>query len=59
MKEQSGPHKAESVGQAVHNVPDVWMDGSRMNFYQHLFVLGNRLFHLLQFKNIRWSVSCV
>jgi hypothetical protein len=29
--EKPGPHEAQDVRQSSHDVPDIWMDGSRVN----------------------------
>jgi hypothetical protein len=47
--EQPCPHDAEDVRQTSHDVPDIWMDGSRVNSDQHLIVLDYRLVDVLEF----------
>src|SRR5215468_1640869 len=47
------------VGHTSYQVPVNWIDGSRANFYQHLVVLGNRLFHVVNLDDVRRSVSPV
>jgi hypothetical protein len=47
--EQAGPHDAQDVRQAPHDVPDIWMDGSRVNSYQHLTVIDCRPFDFSEF----------
>src|SRR5215218_988278 len=46
--EQAGPHEAQDVRQTPHEVPDIWMDGSRVNPYQHFFFLDRGLVEVLE-----------
>ena len=47
--EQPSPHQAQGVGPASHDMPDIWMDGSRVNSYQHFIVLDPRLVDISEF----------
>ena len=50
--EEPSPHEAQDIWQAFHDVPDIWMDGSGMNSYQHLIIIDHRLVDVLEFQNI-------
>jgi hypothetical protein len=41
--EQPGPHQAQDVGPAGHDMPHIWMDGSRANSHKHLAISDHRL----------------
>src|SRR5215216_972023 len=47
--EQPSAHQAQGVGPASHDIPDIWMDGSRVNSYQHFIVLDHRLVDFSEF----------
>lgn len=40
-----------------HEVPVIWIDGSRADIYQNFIVIGRRLFDVRDLDNIRRSVS--
>jgi hypothetical protein len=45
-------HEAKDVWQASHEVPVIWIDGSRSNFYQYFTVVGNRLVNVHDLDNV-------
>src|SRR5215211_3453535 len=47
--EQPSPHQTQGVGPASHDMPDIWMDGSRVNSYQYFIVLDHRLADFSEF----------
>src|SRR5215208_6889984 len=40
-------------------MPVGWIRRCRMDLHQYFVFFGSRFFHVLELKNIRWSVFCV
>lgn len=51
--EQPRPHQTNGIRAATHDVPDIWMDGSRVNPYQDLVILDDWLVDFSELEDIR------
>lgn len=50
---------ARTKNGSARMMPVGGIDGRRMNFCQHLIVVGGRFFYAFELKNFGWSVFCV
>src|SRR5665647_278251 len=50
---EPGSHQAEDIRLPGHDVPDIWMDGSRVNPYQDLVILDDWLVDFSELEDIR------